>query len=350
MEDEKKTKLVQWYDERYAINCAFCIKIRGLIEDIIKAKSIAYQSITSRVKEKDSFLKKSENEKYTEPVKQIMDINGIRIIAYTNSDVKKICGLLEKEFTIDPDNSENKATKMKDNEVGYLSVHYIASLSDSRTGLSEYSLYKDMKYEIQVRTLLQHAWAEIEHDRNYKFGGVLPKEIKRRFFLAAGTLEMVDREFQSLSDDIDAYSKYVKEKTTRGVLTISIDSTSLFQYLSKSLDSPKIDKTFNTLDKEIIHELSCFGINTLADLDKIIPSDYITNLNKFACTTNFCGALRDFMIIRDYKKYFDECWDKDWIGIDSEEFYGHYGLPIQDIITKYNLIAGYVNESDGYCD
>ncbi len=62
----------------------------------------------------------------------------------------------------------------------------VAEIKDDRIILPEYQKFKDKKFEIQIRTILQHAWAEIEHDRDYKFTGELPINIKRRFRILAG--------------------------------------------------------------------------------------------------------------------------------------------------------------------
>lgn len=80
---------------------------------------------------------------------------------------------MHDEFSIDEGNSGNKADMLETDKVGYLSVHYFLKLNNKRLALSEYKGYKGLKCEVQVRTLLQHAWAEIEHDRNYKFAGVM---------------------------------------------------------------------------------------------------------------------------------------------------------------------------------
>ena len=106
-------------------------------------------------------------------------------------------------------------------------------LSERRLGLAECKKYRDLRCEVQVRTLLQHAWAEIEHDRNYKFSGVLPHEIRRRFYLVAGVLEMMDREFDRLSGDIDEYVERMENEVSAGNYNLSIDSKSVEQYMLK---------------------------------------------------------------------------------------------------------------------
>jgi ppGpp synthetase/RelA/SpoT-type nucleotidyltranferase len=75
---------------------------------------------------------------------------------------------------------------------GYQSIHYLVQVSEARVALAEYARYRAMIAEIQVRTILQHAWAEIEHDIQYKSSVAMPSVIRRRFMSLAGLLEIAD--------------------------------------------------------------------------------------------------------------------------------------------------------------
>lgn len=333
MEQEKFTDCASWYDRNRADFDQFCNEIENIIKRVLKAERITVQSISARVKDKKSFIEKCKKEKYTNPQTEIMDIVGIRIIAYITSDVRRICDVIEREFQIDIANSINKADVMEENQVGYLSVHYIAKLNDARAALREYAQFKNHVCEIQIRTLLQHAWAEIEHDRSYKFSGVLPKEIKRRFYLTAGILEMVDKEFQDISDDIKKYSDQVKEMTNKGELDIDINSTSLFEYMSRKFKSENIRQSFSGDDIMIIKRLKLFGISKLSALDKIVPYDFLEAYKVFQDQhPTFTGVIIDLMVINDYKKY---CKIIAGTGIllddPTQELYRHYNLPIKEI-------------------
>ena len=188
----------------------------------------------------------------------------------------------------------------------------MATINQEREALTEYHRYKNLKFEIQIRTLLQHAWAEIEHDRSYKFSGELPREIKRRFYLVAGTLELLDREFDRLSDEIDIYANDVRKETEKGNLDVAINSMSLIEYLSIRLKDYRVDiKSFNGFDKDIVYELQKFGIETLRDLDKII-SDKILEGLEWRENCNYLGVLRHIMMATDAKKYFETVWQHDW--------------------------------------
>ena len=314
-------KCETWYEGNYSKYKLCGVTLKGLIETILNRKDVLFHSIEYRIKTKESFLDKCKKEKYVDPVHEITDVCGIRIIGYTNHDVTKIQKIIESEFKIDRENSINKSEIMKDDQVGYRSVHYVASIKSNRTQLPEYQEYKGIKFEIQIRTLLQHAWAEIEHDRNYKFSGELPSEIKRRFYLVAGSLELLDREFEQLSQDIDTYAERIRDDAEQGNLSAKINSTSLLEYLSIKLKEFNIEeRNFNGSDKKIISELSLFDISTLKELDEMLSEEILEKINRPFKIKNYIGLLRDAMIISDAKKYFEKAWQNHWQGISSSDY------------------------------
>lgn len=81
--------------------------------------------------------------------------------------------MITGSFNIDEKNSLDKKILLASDQIGYRSVHFVCDLGAQRSGLPEFKDLGGLKFEIQVRTLLQHAWAELAHDRNYKFSGTL---------------------------------------------------------------------------------------------------------------------------------------------------------------------------------
>ncbi len=315
--EQKIRAAEQWYDKNKALYERFSKEVEEIIIKLLKAENIPYQSVSRRVKDKESYLGKCGKEKYTNPTEQIMDVSGIRIIAYTNKDVEKICGVLRDEFWIDEKNSGNKADVLETNKVGYLSVHYILQLSERRLGLAECKKYRDLRCEVQVRTLLQHAWAEIEHDRNYKFSGVLPHEIRRRFYLVAGVLEMMDREFDRLSGDIDEYVKRMENEVSAGNYNLSIDSKSVEQYMLKRFGEPiriGTGQGGTVAMEDLVEELLRFGYETIQDIE-----DDLGNYEDILKSKRtYIGVLRDLMIMKDCVKYFREVYSGNWQTVDED--------------------------------
>ncbi|MEE1257866.1 MAG: hypothetical protein UHN47_15355 [Lachnospiraceae bacterium] len=345
--EKKLTEAEQWYEKNKLLFEQFSEEIEEIITKILKIQGIPYQSIAHRVKSKESYLKKCSKEKYTNPIEEITDVSGIRVIAYTNEEVKKICEILQNEFAIDKEKSVNKSIILETDRVGYRSFHFILQLNESRTNLPEYIAYKDLKCEVQVRTLLQHAWAEIEHDRNYKFAGVLPDEIKRRFHLVAGVLEMMDSEFDRLSRDIDEYSICTEKAVAEGNYNLSIDSKSLEQYGLKRFEGiidiePCSDGTI--ISEEVVQELINFGYDTIQSIENDV-NKYIDILAKKTPTT-LVGVCRDLMFLKDCNRYFSKAYKGQWQGtsVNHINFLKRNGVSDIDKYIKENKI--YISRGD----
>jgi putative GTP pyrophosphokinase len=347
----EKDDLQNWYKENKHIYDLLCQKVHSIITDLINDASIPVHAIYSRTKDLKSLLKKVDKNKYSDPRTQLTDVSGFRIITYVESDLEKVSKIIGDCFYIDKENSIDKGEVLGIDKVGYKSIHFIAKLSDDRVKMPEFKKFKDLKFEIQIRTILQHAWAEIEHDRNYKFTGVLPHLLQRRFKVLAGVLELADREFNNIAKAIDEHSKNVAESTTKGELAIPLDSTSI-----KSFTAIKFKKLFNynfandfnddSYEKNVLNELELMGINTLADLNKIIPDDLVEKEIEYEVMyytktypLNLAGLLRNVMMIHDSDRYFKECWKRTWTGIDdaSVELLKSYNVDIDKLIREYDL-------------
>ena len=113
--------------------------------------------------------------------------------------------IVEKEFDIQ--NNENKSDKLDINEFGYRSHHFIVTIKDMWLESPNYRGLKGIKIEIQIRTVLMHAWAEIEHKLGYKNQDQVPNILKRKLFLISAKLEEADDQFLELTNDIGQYQK-----------------------------------------------------------------------------------------------------------------------------------------------
>ena len=127
---------------------------------------------------------------------------------------------------------------MQQERFGYQSEHFLVKLDNKRTSLPEYEPHSGLVAEIQVRTILQHAWAEIEHDIQYKSTVTIPNTIRRRFMALAGLLEIADREFQAIQDEDQELKKKARTSVEKGVLEeVEITADALRSYLDKRVGS-----------------------------------------------------------------------------------------------------------------
>lgn len=314
---------IKLYEKNRPLYESLAIKVADVIKENLEQGNIQYHSVTSRAKPLDSFEDKAKSGKYSYPIEEIKDIAGIRVITYLESDVKRVAAIIENLFEIDKANSLDQSKLLGKARVGYRSVHYVAEFDKTRCELPEYKKYEDLPFEIQIRSLLQHAWAEIEHPRNYKFRGKLPTELQRRFYLVAGMLEVADREFVLIAQEVDKYKNTLVAELSRGGLDVDINTESLRAYLQcklKKLESyGRIYPIFGRGDlegREIVEEVELFGILNLYELDKIIPSALDDNLAELSVelhySPDFCVIMRSILIILDTKKYFEVSWRHNW--------------------------------------
>lgn len=223
----------------------FCETAVRLLSDILRPDRAAVHSVVARAKELESFGDKAAKPlesdpgmpKYPNPLDDITDLAGVRIITYFLDTVSEIDRLISDQFIILE--KGDKSELLRDDEFGYRSVHYLVQLKPNRTCLPEYQRFRSLKLEIQARTILQHAWAEIEHDIQYKSTEVIPREIRRRFKALAGVLELADREFQSIQHaDIEIREHSEREVQIDGDLAaVEITPYGLKAYLNRLLGS-----------------------------------------------------------------------------------------------------------------
>ncbi|MGB3685271.1 MAG: DUF429 domain-containing protein [Ornithinimicrobium sp.] len=185
--------------EVVAATDAYADLVTGMLDDA----GINYLSVTGRTKSVASFAEKAQRRDdsldgdllFPDPATQITDQIGIRVITFVHSDVAAVADLLAAQMTVLDDRDMGQETA-REGRFGYASRHVLVAADADAVSV------KGHRASVQVRTVLQHAWAEFEHDIRYK--GTVPTEhvpdLDRRFTLAAGLLELADREFSTIRD------------------------------------------------------------------------------------------------------------------------------------------------------
>ena len=291
--DFMKKDLVKEFKDKKELYDSFRERVVNLLEDLLLNSKIQFHQLNSRTKAFDSLSTKiAKKDKYTS-LSEITDIVGIRIITYLESEVDNVEQLVRREFVIDEDNSIDKRL-LQTNQFGYRSLHIVASLDESRLKLTEYRRYKNLKFEIQIRSILQHAWAEIEHDLGYKGKSSIPDSYVRSFNRMAALLESADIEFDRLKKELTKYEKEVPHLIEQNPEKVTINQASLDSLVKK-------DKTFESareyvsshcgaiFDKpsnysDVIDRMELFKITNIKELQTLIDEnskDYINFIKEF---------------------------------------------------------------------
>jgi ppGpp synthetase/RelA/SpoT-type nucleotidyltranferase len=340
-----------WLDTAIPKHNRLTTAVVSIIENLLNANNIDYLTVTGRTKTKASALEKIQRKGYRNPAEQMTDISGIRIIVFLESDVNTVLRLIRDAFRVDEKNSLNKDDVMPADQIGYRSVHVVCDLGDGRCALPEFSGLDGVKFEFQVRTVMQHAWAELAHDRNYKFSGKLPRAIERKMYLYAGMLEIADKGFDELAKEIDKYVELVHKKSEEGDLSSDINSISLRAFISNWSVKNKIPvDIFNDRDDlgDLISELSKFGIRTLADLNAIIPEEYSALCQEHLSEPTIYGVVRDWMLIKDWRR-FDREVPYDWV-LPPEDMLLFRDVFEQSEFNSFRRAFGWDREDTSYPD
>ena len=335
---KRSIKLQSWYESKFKDYEDLANEAAEIIRKILIHERVPFLSVTSRRKSLQSVIEKNRRKKYKDPQKEITDFAGIRVITYIGTDARRACESIKQHFAIDDFRSHDKLSELNYDQVGYLSYHYVCSLTENRLAFPELENFRGLVFEVQVRTVLQHAWAEIEHDRNYKFSGVLPAHLQRRLYLIAGLLEVGDQEFNRLAIDIDEHRRSVESRARVGDLSFELDTTSFIAslpHLQALFPKLKITTHHNETDfTKLLHECAAFGLKTFADLKALATPNAVTAISTLSKSVSIHGIVRDLMILNNYQKYFDQAWQKNhwsWTEPDSLEVWCEL-IPRDEII------------------
>ncbi len=281
-------ELSERYSKRFYMQSAFTDRLGSLIEKLSLTENIEISQIEKRTKTVESFIEKASRpgKRYMNPLTEITDLSGVRVILYYKQDLDRMANIIEREFRIDPDRSLDKSQLLDPDRFGYTSLHYVISLKSPRESLPEWKEYVDFVAEIQVRTVLQNAWAAIDHKLRYKTRHEIPKNLVRQLFRLSALMELADKEFSEVKDGIAHLEAFYAEEVAGGRLNIDLDLSSLRAYLQKKETyMPFVNaaraagfRFDDSLDGErmlhdVKHETSIldvsriFGLRTIAELD-----------------------------------------------------------------------------------
>lgn len=231
----------------------------GLIVTTLEARVKTEQSLAGKLALKGA--------KYA-TLEDITDLVGARVVTFYTDDVDRIASMAEQLFEIDWTNSVDKRRLHQLDSFGYNSLHYICRMPGY-----------DFRFELQLRTTLQHAWAAINHDTGYKSGIEIPHEYMRRMNRLAGMLEMADDEFSRIRTELADYRRRVQKLVRNGKLDdVLLDGDTFRSYLQAdplrklnkriaAINQAEIQEAPLTRYLRVLKELQC---NTLGDVDRLI--------------------------------------------------------------------------------
>ena len=258
---ELRPTLQQLADEAYNLLCQ-ALREQGIYVTAIEHRVKTEKSLTGKLELKGAKYKS---------IYDITDLVGLRVITFYTDEVDKVAAIAKRIFDIDWQESVDKRKLHQLDSFGYNSLHYICRL---RSG--------GPRFELQMRTALQHVWSTIEHDIGYKGDVKIPREFKRQFSRLAGMMELMDDEFSRLRTVLTDYRRQMLALVKNGKLDdVPLSRETFRSYLElKPLDH--LNRRIAAVNQAEIWPVSVlsylpvlesFGLETLGDVQQFIDEN-----------------------------------------------------------------------------
>ncbi|HJR06485.1 MAG TPA: hypothetical protein VJ842_04435 [Pyrinomonadaceae bacterium] len=346
-------QIVNQYRENFSRYERFTSKFLNLLEELLSTHNISYTA-ERRTKDVEQFREKitRPNKNYTNPLSEVTDLCGIRIIVRQLADVAKVIEIIKSEFSVNDKNSVYKSEELNVDQFGYTSVHLVVKLHSGRTALTEWRSFEDINIEIQIRTILQHAWAVISHPFDYKVGADIPREFRRRLFRLSALFELADEELDQLVEEIQDKIKEYRRDLDQGKTKIELNVDSLRAYIETETEieywADIIEKglgkrpvSFGDISRAVRLAEFC-GLKTIEDIqnllinargwgEKFISDYYREAIERYSSKMEksiptLDGIVSTFLIVANIEKFTPEILLKD---------FGYSESPIFDVAPKF---------------
>lgn len=242
--------------------------IGSSLEDRLAARRLEI-IVQWRAKDVHSFVKKALRKGYAEPLRQIGDKAGVRVIVHYLDDVeaverevREICTVRERESKLDA---------LDYDELGYLGIHLEVQPTPALAAQSVNARVRELRAELQIHTKAQSAWAVVSHDLLYKPPIELPATVKRSVTRLVALTEMFDLEVQRLRQSIQMDPDY------RELMVIEALDAELLGFTSRppdrglsALSVPSIVRLYDVAPESVVAErVAPFIVAVRAKLDAL---------------------------------------------------------------------------------
>lgn len=271
--------ILEEYDQQLPLFRRLERIVQITLQDILDSNGLMVTAVNTRIKTRESLAGKLELKGYKyHSISDITDILGARVITLYTDDVDRIAAMAEQVFDIDWENSVDKRRLHNTDSFGYNSVHYICRLPKTLVDEPNWPQLNETRFELQLRTTLQHAWASLDHDIGYKTGVEIPHVYTRQINRLAGMLEMVDDEFSRIRTEITDYRRRVQQLVQNGKLDdVQLDGDTFRSYLEVG-PFDILNRRIAAINQAEIQEVPltgylrvfiALGCKTLGDVDRL---------------------------------------------------------------------------------
>jgi putative GTP pyrophosphokinase len=264
----KKPEIIKQFIDQRSDYEKLCAEVAYILTRHLNNAQIEFSTITHRAKTLNSFLEKIQRKSYQDPIAEMTDFAGVRVVCLYIDDLRRVEKVIAEHFEI-VEKIDKLTDKIKES-FGYGAIHFVVKLGETSSG-ARYDDLKNLVCEIQTRTVLQDAWAIIDHHLVYKNESNIPSVLREKLNLLAGNFESADEEFKRIRSEREAYLIDIEESkiTSEQFLDNELNLDSFVRYAQwKFPDLPSGTRIIDT--PFFLKPLIDNHLKKLAELDEIV--------------------------------------------------------------------------------
>lgn len=241
-------------------------EVKFIINTKLSTADLKIVSVSGRVKTQESIRKKCDRKQYADPLRDIKDFAGVRVVCNYEADLSILRSIITKSFRVHE--TEDKTKDLSVDKMGYHGAHYIVTLGPSYSG-ARYEGISDMFCEIQTRTILQDAWALISHHLVYKDEASIPAKLRRDLNNVAALMEIAQGVFDTVHEKRASYLAEIssKEAQPSDFLSQELDYDTLKAYTSWKFPNLPVSDTWH---QRLMQDIDRIEYPTLRELDDVV--------------------------------------------------------------------------------
>jgi ppGpp synthetase/RelA/SpoT-type nucleotidyltranferase len=245
-----------------------CSEVEYILRKRLAERGIHTAAILSRAKALASFLEKMQRKSYSDPLDKISDLAGARVVCLYRSDIDRVSEVIRSEFHVVEE--IDKLRELGVAQFGYGARHFVVGLGSATSG-ARYDDLKALRCEVQVRTVVQDAWAIIQHHMVYKKEDEVPKPLQRKMNSLAGLFEAVDDSFESIREEREAYLHTMRktEAEPNAFLENELNLDSFKAYLLWRFPNRTVESWDGQM-RVAFNGFTAAGFHKLSDVDSTI--------------------------------------------------------------------------------
>ena len=279
---------IDFYVDQRGIYDAFVQNLRDLVRDLLIEDDVDYSWVISFSCDPDDMAwglnrARRNGETIDNPLESSLRVAGVSIGILSPTQAPLVGDLVRREFVVDP--AGTRAVEDADTSHDLHYPHYLVSLDQRRLELDEWSRFAELKVRIEVKTLLQDCWEQIDEELPFYVATSYPAEVRDLVTRSALALSAIDADLAEANRALWRLLAEYEETIATGDLQLSLNGVSLRAYiytseLVRSLTEVAVDVGFEAypdyepswqaIEPGILWLLRVDDLHTLAELEDFL--------------------------------------------------------------------------------